>query len=219
MVELGGYVGYSTILFASHLRATSAAPRYFCLELNPLFGAIIMALVSLAGLSEVVTVVIGPSAVSLRRLHAEGVLRKIDLLFLDHFKPAYVGDLKLCESLGMVAAGCVLAADNVVKPGNPPYLEYVRASVEEKKEAGKRALELGVDDPMGDPMLRYESRMVGSFEPTGIPVCILPFLFLYRGTEVGYRMRLRLRFAWGTEQKFQFTLLVRFCFNQMGVGD
>lgn len=138
-----------------------------------------MALVDLAGLTEVVTVVIGASDVSLGRLHAEGVLAKIDLLFLDHYKPAYVRDLKLCESLGLIAAGSVLVADNVVKPGNPPYLEYVRASVEEKK-AKKEALEKEVkldDCAMGDPLLRYESRMVESFEPTGIPVCssFLPF--------------------------------------------
>lgn len=172
MVELGGYVGYSTILFASHLRAVSMAPpRYFCLELNPAFGAIIMALVDLAGLTEVVTVVIGPSDVSLKRLYAEGTLAKIDMLFLDHYKPAYVRDLKLCESLGLVAAGSVLVADNVVKPGNPPYLEYVRASVEEKvkKEAVGQGVGLG-DEAMGDPLLRYKSRMVESFEPTGIPV-------------------------------------------------
>lgn len=171
MVELGGYVGYSTLLFASHLRSTS---RYFCLELNPLFGAVIMALVDLAGLSGVVTVVIGPSDISLRRLHAEGVLATIDILFLDHFKPAYVRDLKLCEDLGMVVDGTVLAADNVVKPGNPPYLQYVRASVEEKKALRKEEEgEWKGDLPVGDPLLRYESRMVESFEPTGIPVCIL----------------------------------------------
>lgn len=171
MVELGGYVGYSTILFASHLRAISATPtpRYYCLELNPVFGAVIMALVDLAGLTEVVTVVIGPSDVSLKRLHAEGVLAKVDMLFLDHYKPAYVRDLKLCESLGLVAAGSVLVADNVVKPGNPPYLEYVRASVEKKKEALEKGVSLG-DEAMGDPLLRYKSKMVESFEPTGIPV-------------------------------------------------
>lgn len=176
MVELGGYVGYSTLLFASHLRSPS---RYFCLELNPLFGALIMALVDLAGLAGVVTVIIGPSDMSLRRLHAEGVLTKIDVLFLDHFKPAYVRDLKLCESLGMVVAGSVLVADNVVKPGNPPYLKYVRASVEEKK---KEALQDEAGDvPIGDPLLRYESRMVESFEPTGIPVCILSSLLVSGG--------------------------------------
>lgn len=201
MVELGGYVGYSTLLFASQLRSTS---RYFCLELNPLFGAVIMALVDLAGLAGVVTVVIGPSDVSLRRLHAEGVLATIDILFLDHFKPAYVRDLKLCESLGMVVEGSVLAADNVVKPGNPPYLQYVRASVEEKKALRKEEEEKEKgegDPPMGDPLLRYESRMVESFEPTGIPVCIaflssfLPFFWLTRWC----RMRLRSLFAEGTE--------------------
>lgn len=196
MVELGGYIGYSTLLFASHLRDISSSgetclgkPQYFCLEMSPLFAAIIMAFVDLAGLSDIVTVVIGSSSTSLKRLHGEGVLKKIDLLFLDHFKPAYVSDLKLCESLGMIVSGSVLAADNVVKPGNPPYLKYVRMNVEEKKEAEKKALEEMVNDgiklidggvgPMGDPTLKYESRMVESFEPTGIPVRDSPFCICY----------------------------------------
>ncbi|MGG6496026.1 UNVERIFIED_CONTAM: hypothetical protein NY603_24215, partial [Bacteroidetes bacterium 56_B9] len=58
----------------------------------------------------------------------------IDLMFLDHYKPAYTTDLKLCEELKLVTPGSVLAADNVIKPGNPPYLEYVRSSVKEKRE-------------------------------------------------------------------------------------
>lgn len=189
MVELGGYIGYSTLLFASHLRdvysndeTRTEKPRYFCLEMNPLFAAIIMAFVDLAGLSEIVTVVIGPSSASLKRLHMEGILRRIDLLFLDHFKPAYVGDLKLCESLGMIVSGSVLAADNMIKPGNPPYLKYVRMSVEEKKRAEKKALEEmmkegiklfdGVVESMGDSCLKYESKMVESFEPTSIKVWV-----------------------------------------------
>ncbi|KAH8148057.1 uncharacterized protein LAJ45_07821 [Morchella importuna] len=184
MVELGGYVGYSTLLFASHLRKTwidsgvSYEPQYYCLEMNPLFGAIIMALVDLAGLSDTVKVVIGPSSSSLKRLHSEGAIDNIGLLFLDHFKPAYISDLKLCESLEFVVPGTVLAADNVIKPGNPPYLRYVRMSAEKKTIEEKKALESMVKEgiklvnggvePRGNPSLIYESRTVESYEPTGI---------------------------------------------------
>ncbi|KAL8713699.1 MAG: hypothetical protein Q9220_002225 [cf. Caloplaca sp. 1 TL-2023] len=192
MVELGGYVGYSALLFGDAVRK-AGGKRYFSLERNPEFGAVILALVELAGLSDVVKVVIGSSEDSIKRLHADGSLKHIDLMFLDHYKPAYTTDLKLCEHLGLVGPGTVLAADNVIKPGNPPYLEYVRSSVDAKrkkqetngidaqsgfgrntdmykKRVGEEKLSTEVK---GNPNLVYESKLVDSFEPTGDPVCIL----------------------------------------------
>lgn len=111
MVELGGYCGYSAIAFGAALRE-AGGKRYYSLEYNPEFGAVISSLVDLAGLSDVVKVEIGASSSSLRRLHQDGTLAKIDLLFLDHVKPLYTPDLKLCEELGLVGPGSVLAADN-----------------------------------------------------------------------------------------------------------
>ena len=165
--------------------------RYYSLERNPEFAAVIMSLVDLAGLSDIVKVVVGSSAESIKRLHANGELRQIDLMFLDHYKPAYTTDLKLCEHLKLVAPGTVLAADNVIKPGNPPYLEYVRSSVQEKNERYTSAN--GTDtsgfgdrwkdqykeregeeklssEVKGNPNLIYESKLVNSYEPTGVPV-------------------------------------------------
>lgn len=194
MVELGGYVGYSCILFGDAVRR-SGGRRYFSLERNPEFGAVIASLVELAGLSDIVKVIVGSSDASIRRLHSSGALQHIDLMFLDHYKPAYTTDLKLCEELHLITPGSVLAADNVIKPGNPPYLEYVRSTVEEKKTAiarGKsvtgidarfedrtskqyvrREGETKLDDErVGNPKLVYASKLINSFEPTGVPVCI-----------------------------------------------
>ncbi|KAI0025791.1 catechol O-methyltransferase [Xylariomycetidae sp. FL0641] len=165
MVELGGYVGYSAIAFAAALKA-AGGKRYFSLEKNPEFGGVIAMLVDLAGLSDVVRVVVGSSSDSLRRLFTEGVLQQIDLLFLDHYKPAYTADLKLCEELGLVSEGSVYAADNVVKPGNPPYLEYVRSTVEQKRERYDNSNEPG---PKGNPNFIYESKFVEGWEPSGVP--------------------------------------------------
>ncbi|MCJ1392542.1 hypothetical protein MMC18_005410 [Xylographa bjoerkii] len=190
MVELGGYVGYSALLFGNAVRE-AGGHRYISLERNPEFAAVIMSLVDLAGLTDVVKVVVGPSAQSIKRLHGNGTLQHIDLMFLDHYKPAYTTDLKLCEHLGLVTTGSVLAADNVIKPGNPPYLEYVRSSVTEKRERyetgenGKGTVEFAErtrdqykkregeeklsTEIKGNPNLRYESKIVHSFEPTGVP--------------------------------------------------
>lgn len=194
MVELGGYVGYSCILFGDAVRKAGGR-RYFSLERNPEFAAVISSLVDLAGLSDIVKVVVGSSDVSIKRLHTNGALEHIDLMFLDHYKPAYTTDLKLCEELELVTPGSVLAADNVIKPGNPPYLEYVRSTVEQKKQANKSAGTVnGVDSRfenktskqylkregeakldetrLGNPLLRYDSKLVHSFEPSGVPVSI-----------------------------------------------
>ncbi|OHE93949.1 hypothetical protein CORC01_10736 [Colletotrichum orchidophilum] len=194
MVELGGYVGYSCILFGNAVRKASPGAQYYSLERNPEFAAVISSLVDLAGLNDTVKVVVGPSDASIARLHSAGTFPngKIDLMFLDHYKPAYTTDLKLCEQLGLVGPGSVLAADNVIKPGNPPYLEYVRSSVAEKRAAArdvgaarkaagrhdertakqyeKREGEERLDlTRIGNPNLQYESKLVNSFEPTGVP--------------------------------------------------
>ena len=187
MVELGGYIGYSCILFGDAVRK-AGGKRYFSLERNPEFAAVLMALVDLAGLADMVKVVIGSSDASIKRLYDSGELRKIDLMFLDHYKPAYTTDLKLCEELRLVGPGSVLAADNVVKPGNPPYLEYVRSSTKAKRdvmgkrttngEAGfgravaqydKREGRATLSECVGNPGLVYESEQVDSWEPSGVP--------------------------------------------------
>ena len=195
MVELGGYIGYSAILFAAAAREAGGR-QYYTVERNPEFGAVIMALLDLAGLSNFARVLIGSSDECIRRLHADHGLFRIDMMFLDHYKPAYTTDVKLCESLSLIRPGTVLAADNVIKPGNPPYLEYVRSSVEEKR---KRFNQGGLKDDerqgfdsrwkdqyrnrvndekldveqLGNPDLIYESRLVESYEPTGIPVSLI----------------------------------------------
>lgn len=154
-----------------------------------------MSLVDLAGLSDTVKVVVGSSADSIKRLHARGAITQIDLIFLDHYKPAYTTDLKLCEQLKLVTPGTVLAADNVIKPGNPPYLEYVRSSVSTKQKQYKSGETDGVEtsgfgdrwkdqyreregeetlsmEVKGNPNLIYESELVNSYEPTGVPVIL-----------------------------------------------
>ena len=190
MVELGGYIGYSAVLFGDAIRKVGGK-RYYSLERNPEFAAVIMCLAELAGLSDIVKVVVGSSAESIKRLYDSHELTNIDLMFLDHYKPAYTSDLKLCEHLGLVRLGSVLAADNVIKPGNPPYLEYVRSTVETKREKIKNTESTDAaqfpdtyknqyikregeeklnSEIAGNPTLIYESKLVKSFEPTGVPV-------------------------------------------------
>ncbi|KAJ5784449.1 uncharacterized protein N7503_009661 [Penicillium pulvis] len=136
MIELGGYVGYSAILFGNAVRR-HGGQQYISLELNPEFAAVANILIELAGLRDFVHTIIGRSDESLKRLYTSGEVEHVNLMFIDHYKPAYTTDVQLCEELGMIRPGSVLVADNVVFPGNPPYLKYVRSTVEEKRELAR----------------------------------------------------------------------------------
>lgn len=139
LVECGGYVGYSAILWADAMRwavgedqaddsTQPSVPHVWSLELSPEYAAVAAEMVGMTGLSEFVTIVVGPSEGSLGRLHAEGVWKQgIDVLFLDHVESLYVQDLKVCEGLGLLKAGTLILADNVVRPEAPDYDQYVRA--------------------------------------------------------------------------------------------
>jgi len=64
-VELGGYVGYSTLLFADAVRS-SGGSHYYSLERNPEFAAVITSLLSycLVVLSKKPPALFGPALFS-----------------------------------------------------------------------------------------------------------------------------------------------------------
>jgi len=130
VVELGGYLGYSAILFADAMRrvvpSRTAELQVWSLEMSAEFAAIAEKLIEIAGLSDLVTVVVGPAEGSLRNLKKEEKLVGVDMLFLDHAEELYVADFKVCEGLGLLRKGAVIVADNVVRPGAPEYRELVR---------------------------------------------------------------------------------------------
>ena len=179
MIELGCFVGYSAILFGDAVRR-NGGKRYLSLELNPEWAAVANMLVELAGLRSFVTILVGRSDVTLDRLYQTGDVKKVEFLFIDHYKPAYLTDLKLCEHHGMIQPGSVITADNVLYPGNPPYLEYVRSTVEQKREAAKQGPHKGYNtEGMRD-------RSVNSFMPEGD----VPFLETVGNPNLVYKSEL-----------------------------
>lgn len=129
LVELGGYVGYSAIVWADAMRRASPGEKVRVVSLEMDAGSVEMArkLVDMAGLSEIVEFVVGPAEESLRKLVKSGSLKEVDFIFLDHVEVLYATDLKVCEELGFLKKGVVVVADNVVRPGAPEYREFVRA--------------------------------------------------------------------------------------------
>ncbi|KAJ5539803.1 putative catechol O-methyltransferase 2 [Penicillium frequentans] len=175
ILEIGGYVGYSAIMFGSAMRNTSVpAPRYVSLEMNPKFASVSRALVEIAGLSDVVDIQEGPCRASLQRLAAdtsnqEPGMKKWDMLFLDHSKISYLNDLKLAEELGIVAPGSIVLADDMKRPGNPMYSDYVRADTATKVEAYMPFVNCLSDGgiSLGNPYLIYRTTLLEGLEPTG----------------------------------------------------
>ncbi|TVY82062.1 putative catechol O-methyltransferase [Lachnellula suecica] len=167
ILELGGYIGYSAIMFGDAMRR-NGGKQYYSVEKNPLFAAVASSLVDLAGLRDTVRVVVGTGSEGIQRLFDDGILQgktQLGMLFFDHHKPSYTPDLKLAEHLGFVGAGTVLVADNMILPGNPPYAEWVRATTTDKQKmvGGTPKGEI-----FGSPNLEYKSRSVLSFEPSGM---------------------------------------------------
>lgn len=93
-------------------------------------------------------------------------MKALDLVFLDHWKDQYLPDTKLIEAslsrcfptdyldfpamtrasfpfqeCGLLRKGSVLLADNVIFPGAPQYLEYVRSSQQYESQYFKSHLE------------------------------------------------------------------------------
>ncbi|KGO42595.1 O-methyltransferase, family 3 [Penicillium expansum] len=144
VVEVGTYVGYSAILFGNILKeiydedkaelkedegSAPSKPKIYSVEIDPLIASVAMNLVSLAGLQDIVEVIVGASAHTLQRFHDEGILAEtgIDLLFMDHDEALYEPDMKLAEKLAFLdKEDAVVIADNVVRPGAPEYRSYMR---------------------------------------------------------------------------------------------
>ncbi|EKG16872.1 O-methyltransferase family 3 [Macrophomina phaseolina MS6] len=141
-LEFGTYIGYSAIVLGAALRDLNLDQgiRYITFEKTPIMAAIASSLIELAGLKDVVEVHVGSAADSLRRLVAEGKLKKMDVdaVLLDHWKDFYISDLQACEELGLLRKGSIVLADNVKFPGVPEYLEYVKKGVAEKSADGFR---------------------------------------------------------------------------------
>lgn len=173
IVELGGYIGYSALLFGDALRK-AGGQKYISLEVSPIFASVSAALIDLAGLNDIIEIMVGPCRDSLRALSETYPGHSLDMFFFDHAKVEYTNDLKLCEELGLVSQGTTVVADNVSR--NPEYLEYVRASGPKKRMAADETKRLTLchesDMSLGRPDLRYETSVVHSIEPTGEPVSI-----------------------------------------------
>lgn len=133
-VELGGFMGYSAILFASHLPEDC---KYYSFEANEDYVQIARKHIELAGLSHKVTIIPGEAQYTLPEFKKTFDNEKVDFVFLDHWKDRYVPDLRVMESLELIKPGTFIVADNIrpVSDNGPKdYSLYVESTPEQKRE-------------------------------------------------------------------------------------
>ncbi|KAK9766086.1 hypothetical protein K7432_005083 [Basidiobolus ranarum] len=127
MVELGGYLGYSAIRFANQLPTTG---HYYSFEISPEFAKVAGKVIEYAGLSSKVTIIIGEFKYTSKTFTEKYGVEKVDFVLIDHWKDAYLQDLKIIEKLQWLNIGTLVVADNVLYPGVPEYKAYVEAQTE-----------------------------------------------------------------------------------------
>lgn len=173
MIELGGYVGYSAILFGDAIRA-NGGKQFLSIEKNPEMAAVANQLVDLAGLRDTVRILVGASDEVLRELVCDRKeIAQVEMIFIDHWQKLYRPDLWLLEQLDvLVPETSVLLADNVIMPGAPEYLEWVQATTTHKRELVQK-LDAGSLAP--NPNLVYETSVL-EFDTDFGKVCLIPIM-------------------------------------------
>jgi predicted O-methyltransferase YrrM len=111
ILEIGTLGGYSTIWLA---RALPEDGALVSLEIDPDSAAVARRNIAAAGLSERVTVLVGPAAATLEHLAAQQA-EPFDFVFIDADKQSTPDYLRW--SLKLARPGTVIVTDNVVRSG------------------------------------------------------------------------------------------------------
>jgi catechol O-methyltransferase len=126
-LELGTYCGYGS------LRIARAAPsaRVFSVELAEANADVARRIWAHAGIDDRVTCVVGTIGDGGRTLDALAAVHgfaadKLDFLFIDHDKGAYLPDLQSILDRGWLHRRSIVVADNMLIPGSPKYRDFMR---------------------------------------------------------------------------------------------
>ncbi|KAG8597327.1 hypothetical protein GDO81_002250 [Engystomops pustulosus] len=123
LLELGTYCGYSAVRIA---RLLKPGAHLYTVEFNPAFAAVAKQMIEFAGVQDKVQILEGNTQDIIPQLKKKYEVDTLDFVFIDHWKDKYLEDTKLLEKCNLLRKGTVVLADNVIVPGAPDFLEYVR---------------------------------------------------------------------------------------------
>lgn len=177
MIELGCYVGYSAILFGSVLdeqnkKRGGPPAKYYSFEVNATFAGIATQMIDWAGLSHVVEIRVGAAGQTLPDFRDDlskqfSTYTPADIVFIDHAKELYVPDLRVLESLSLIAPKTVILADNILRPGVPDYVKYVEGSPQYRRDHNMAVANISNSKFQGRWNILYESELVRVTSPDG----------------------------------------------------
>uniref|UniRef100_A0A0G4IF16 catechol O-methyltransferase n=1 Tax=Chromera velia CCMP2878 TaxID=1169474 RepID=A0A0G4IF16_9ALVE len=121
LLEVGTFCGYSICRIS---RVVPPDCRLVTVEKDKDTAAVAREVLSIAGLSNRVEVI----QAAFRDVASE-IPKKLggpaDVLFMDHWKNDYVKDVGVSEDVGLFKEGSLLAADNVLYPGAPGFIDWL----------------------------------------------------------------------------------------------
>lgn len=124
VLEIGGYCGYSALVFANEIKAHEGS-KVYTIEINKDYADVARRIHEHAGLANKIHIHIGTVETSLNFIKEKG---PFDLIFIDHLKTLYLSDFKLIQANGGVQKGTVVVGDNIIYPGAPEYLAYFKGN-------------------------------------------------------------------------------------------
>jgi len=119
------------------------------IERNPDSAEIAHTIHKHAGVANRIKIVIDSTGHAIPRLSQKYHIRSFDFIFIDHHGAHYLRDFMLLEQFGLIRSGTMIVADNVITPGAPDYLNYIRNNRNYKSKTYESTLEYRDDVPDG----------------------------------------------------------------------
>eukprot|EP00927_Polykrikos_kofoidii_P041689 TRINITY_DN35530_c0_g2_i1.p1 TRINITY_DN35530_c0_g2~~TRINITY_DN35530_c0_g2_i1.p1 ORF type:complete len:937 (-),score=117.99 TRINITY_DN35530_c0_g2_i1:48-2759(-) len=127
VLEFGCYVGYSATRMARLLQ--SRGGRVISVEVDPVHACIARSMLEYAGLAKFVSIHVGYTEEAIPHLHSSMLAGSlVDVVFMDQRGTRFHLDLEALEAHAVLSDNCVIAADNVLKPGAPQFLWKLHAN-------------------------------------------------------------------------------------------
>ncbi|XP_063160569.1 transmembrane O-methyltransferase homolog [Candoia aspera] len=153
VLELGTYCGYASILIAQSL---PLGARLYTVEMDACKVSVAEKVIRLAGFDDdTVELIVGPSEEVIPLLRETFLLPQVDLVVMHHWKRCYLPDLQQLEAQGLLQPGATILADNVIFPGAPRFLQYVKACGKYQWRVHRTSLQYFRSIPDGMAQLTY----------------------------------------------------------------
>ncbi|XP_006003643.1 transmembrane O-methyltransferase homolog [Latimeria chalumnae] len=124
VLELGTHCGYSSIRIA---KALPLGARLYTVEMDERNAVLAEKIFRLAGFDDdIIELIVSPSDEVIPQFKETYGVDKLDFVFMDHWKRCYLKDLQLLEEYDLLQEGTIILADNVLFPGAPHFLQYVK---------------------------------------------------------------------------------------------